>query len=333
LKEVKKMDIGIDVGFHTTKAAWDGRDAIFASFVSKFRSSRVDVKNEDAISIQSESGHFLVGDQALRLGQGARQESAQWLGSPEWLTLFYAAISELTTAAGFGARVVIGLPLSDYDRDKKAIAEIVRGHHTFKRNGNRAQSFDVTDLRVVPQAWGAVLDELLDKNGKVVNEEISDQRVAVIDIGGHTVNYLAVDGLADIPDESRGTERGAWSVVRAVREFLDREHPDLARYKDHTLMQATVKSVIPDGDEEVRLGPVIGPIIEDIGQEIVRTARQYWGQGAGTFRQVLVIGGGAHLWFNHIKTAFKHARMLDNPVMVNARGFAKFAAYLGADND
>lgn len=326
------MNIGIDIGYYATKAVVNDRQVVFPSFAAPFTASRVSLNHRDAIAIESESGHFLVGDQALRLGQGARQESAQWLGSPEWLSLFYASLSELTTATNFAARVVIGLPLADYDRDKRAIAEIVRGRHSFKRNGRRAQSFDVSDLRCIPQAWGAVLDELLSENGKVRNEAIADQRVAVLDIGGHTVNYLAVDGLADIPAESRGTNRGTWSVVRAVRDFLDREHPDLSRHNDHTLMRAAVDRRIFDGQDKIDLAPVVNPIINDIGDEIVRTARQYWGQGAGTYRQVLVIGGGAHLWSDHIHQAFTHARVLDEPVMANARGFAKFAAYLG-END
>lgn len=322
------MNVGIDVGYHGTKAAWGDKETVFPSFVARYQQSRTALNHRDAISIQSESGHFLVGDQALRLGHGARQESAQWLGSPEWLSLFYAALSELTASTNFQARVVIGLPLADYDRDKRAIAAIVRGNHAFKRNGRPAQRCHIHDLRCVPQAWGAVLDELLDKNGRVVNEEIEDQRIAVIDIGGHTVNYLAIDGLADIPDESRGTDRGAWSVVRAVRDFLDREHPDLGRLQDHDIMRAAISGHAWDGKDKIDIIPITSPIIDDIGQEIVRTARQYWGQGAGTFRQVLVIGGGAHLWFDAIKDAFGHARQLEDPVMVNARGFAKFAAYL-----
>lgn len=327
------MNIGIDVGYHATKAVVGERQTIFPSFAAPYAASRVSLNHSDAIAVQSDSGHFLIGDQALRLGQGARQESARWLGSPEWLSLFYASLSELTAATNFQARIVLGLPLADYDRDKRIIAEIVRGRHSFKRDGRHTQNLDVADLRVVPQAWGAILSELLNDNGKVINEEIADQRVAVLDIGGHTTNFLVVDGLADVPAESRGTNRGAWSVVRAVRDFLDREHPDLARLKDHSIMSAAIGRFVHDGDERISLAPVVDPIINDIGDEIVRTAQQYWGQGGGAYRQVLVIGGGAYLWYKHIKKAFLHARMLNDPEMVNARGFAKFAAYLGGQNE
>ena len=68
---------------------------------------------------------------------------------------------------------------------------------------------------------------------------------------------------------------------------------------------------------------------DDIGSEIVDTASQYWGVGAATFRQVVVCGGGAYLWGEHIKRAFKQAEVLDAPEFANARGFYRFAAHIG----
>lgn len=321
------MNIGIDVGFYATKAVGNRTQTIFPSFAVPPVRSRLSLNGHDRIVIESESGTFLVGDEAVRIGQGARQETAHWVGSPEWLTLFYSALSELTDATRFDAQVVIGLPLSDYDRDKKIVREILDGSHTFKRTGRVGQKCNVSDLRVVPQAWGAILDQLLDASGKICDPEMARHRYAVLDIGGHTVNYLAVDGLSDIPAESRGTQRGTWTVVRAVRDFLDAEHPDLAQLKDHKLMQAILETSIYDGGTRINLTPVTFPIIDEIGKEIVETARQHWGASAATFRSVLVIGGGAHIWRDHITAAFPHAKILTSPEFANARGFAKFAEY------
>ena len=55
------------------------------------------------------------------------------------------------------------------------------------------------------------------------------------------VNYLSVDGLSDIPSETKGTERGAWNVVRAVRDHLDTRHPGLSRMQDHQVMRAAIE--------------------------------------------------------------------------------------------
>lgn len=321
------MIIGLDIGFYAVKAVGNARQITFPSFVTKPQRSRLSLNGHSAISIQSESGHFMMGDEAIKLGQGARQETAQWTGSPEWLSLFYGALSELSEATQFRLQLVVGLPLSDYERDRHVVREILDHQHSFKRDNRSAQRCNVDAMRVVPQAWGAVFDSMLDDKGKIQQADMVRQKVAVIDLGGHNVNYLAVDGLSDVPGESRGTERGAWTVVRAVRDFLDAEHPGLSRLKDHTIMSAILNGVLYDSGHPVDLSPVTDPIIEDVGDEIVNTAQQHWGPGASTFRSILVIGGGAYIWGEHIKRAFRHVTVLDRPEFANARGFKKFAAY------
>jgi len=97
---------------------------------------------------------------------------------------------------------------------------------------------------------------------------------------------------------------------------------------DHAIMHAIIAGEIWDRGEQVDLIPVIRPVLDDIGQEIVGTAAQYWGDGAATFRRVLVIGGGAYLWSKHIKQAFRQAVILDRPELTNALGFYRFAVYL-----
>ena len=153
--------------------------------------------------------------------------------------------------------------------------------------------------------------------------------MTVIDIGGHTVNYLSVDGLSDVPNETRATERGAWTVMRAVRDFFGAEYPGLCRLHDHQVMQAILDGHVNDAGEPVDLRPIVRPILDDIGQEIVDTAGQYWGERAATFQQIIVCGGGAHLWGEYLRRAFRHTIVLSDPQFANAQGFHNFAAHLG----
>lgn len=321
------MNIGIDIGFAYTKGVSGDRVALFPSFVSPVIQSLLSLNHRDSIVITADKKSYLMGDHAVAIGQGSRKETPEWVSTPEWLALLYGALSELTKSSNFEANIVIGLPLSDFENQKRIVLEIIRGKHTFTRQDRTMQHCTVHDLRVAPQAWGAILDQLLTPTGKVQNATLARERYAIIDIGGRNVGYLAVDGLSDIPHESRATERGAWSVMRATRMYLDNQHPDLSRHKDHTIMDAIVKREIYDGDKCIDLTPVVEPLIDQISQEILDTAKQYWGN-AGTFRKVFVIGGGAYIWGEHIKRAFSHTEVLPEPEMTNARGFAKFAAYL-----
>jgi hypothetical protein len=320
------MNIGGDIGFSHTKGYAGDRSTSFPSLVTPNVSSLLSLNHRDRIVIRADDTEYLMGQAAVEIGQGVRKETAQWIGGQEWLALFYGMLSQLTKSTNFDANVVIGLPLSDFEREKQIALEVLRGDHTFLRAGRVTQHCHVKNIWVAPQAWGAILDQLLSDAGKIENPDLGRERYAIIDIGGHNVNFLAVDGLSDIPHESRATERGAWSVMRAVRLYFDQEHPGLSRHKDHRIMRAIVEREIYSGQKRVDLAPVVNPLIGLIGQEIVDTAGQHWGD-ATTFRQVFVIGGGAHIWGEYIKSAFDHAVVLPEPEMVNARGFAKFAAF------
>ena len=326
------MDIGMDIGFHAVKALTGGRDpALFPSFVTRPVESLFSLNGHTTMIVNSQHGRWLVGDEAIKKGiAGARKETAAWIASPEYMALFYGALSELTAATNAEINLVTGLPLSDFERDRKDLRDRLLGVHQFVREGRRGQSLKVESVRVVPQAWGAVLALLLDDKGRIVRPELARSKVGVLDIGGHTVNYLSVDGLSDIPSETQGTARGAWNVVRAVREHFDVSHPGLSRLRDHAVMQAIVTGETWEAGERVDLVPVVKPIIDDIGREIVDTAAQYWGPGAATMRQVIVCGGGAYLWGDHIKAAFRQAVVLESPELANAQGFYRFAAHLGA---
>jgi plasmid segregation protein ParM len=325
------MDVGLDVGYYATKAVTRGPRALFPSLATRPVESLLSLDGDGSILVSSERiGRWLVGEQAVRKGQAARKETAGWIDSPEWLALFYGALSAVTQATQVEVSLVTGLPLADYNRDRAALRERLVGEHRFAREGQRAQVVKVVSARVVPQAWGAVLAFMLDDRGRVVLPELVKSKIAVLDIGGHTVNYLSIDGLSDVPGESRSTERGAWTVMRAVREYLEAEHPGLARLRDHQLMEAIMVGETWDADRRVDLRAVSKPILDQVGQEIVDVAAQYWGEGAATFRQLIVCGGGAYLFAETVRRAFRQSWMVVDPEYANAEGFYRFAAYLGA---
>jgi len=320
------MNIGFDGGFYATKAICGDRVAQFESFAVRPAESLFPHFDHQAIIVSSEHGRYLCGAEAVKKAQvGARKETAQWVETPEYMSLFCAALSELTEATQATVNLVTGLPLADYRRDRQKVRDLLLGTHQFVREGNRGQSLTVETARVVPQAWGAVLALLLDDKGRIVELELTKQKIGVVDIGAHTVNYLSVDGLSDIPSETQGTERGAWNLVRVVREHLENSTPGLARLSDHEVMTAITSGETYDEGERVDLAAITKPVIDDIGQEIIDTASQYWGAGAATFRRVVVCGGGAYLWGEHIRRAFRQAVVLDKPELANATGFYRFA--------
>lgn len=322
------MYLGIDVGFYELKAVGNGQRPHFPSCADRARYSMLSLNGSDAIILEYNDGDYMIGSEAVRLGKAIRKETAEWIETQEYLMLFQAALSEITGATQANATLVTGLPIADVERGKETLKGRLMGVHIFTRKGKHKQRITIDSVRVVPQGWGAVLALLFDERGNVAREELAKQKIGVLDIGGHNVQYLSVDGLSDLPMESRSTEHGAWDVMREVRTFLDAEHPGLARLSDHQVMNAIIARELYDGAQRIDLMPIVKPILSDVGSEIVDTAGQYWGLGASTFRSILVCGGGAYLWGAEVKRAFPQAVVLAAPEFANAQGYHNFAAYL-----
>jgi len=323
------VNIGVDSGFYATKSITAGKKPFkFLSVMGKPSDSMVDMNGHVNLVVTSAFGTHQVGQAAVRFNPASdgRQEFSDWVQTPEYMQILYTALGGLTEATQFNVNLGCGLPIADFARYREILQTRLLGRHEFTIGGEdrRAQVAKIETVRVLPQGWGAVLCLFLDDNGNIADPGLSRQRVAVLDIGGRTVGYLSVDGLADVPSESRSTRRGAWNVVRGLHDFLSVNYPDLGELSDHKLMAAALAREILNHGEPVDLHPVIDPIVEDIGEEIVRTSRQYWGNTAATFQKVLVIGGGAYVWGDTVKKVFPHAVVLPDPEFANARGYFRY---------
>lgn len=329
------MNLGIDIGYSHTKIVSisnHGKHDVFPSVTCAPVSSMMNLDGARMSLIHHGDTSLLTGDCAVIHG-GQRTEDPDWVLGNKWLSLLYTAIGRTQKTHTHGV-LVTGLPVADYARLRVALRTNLLQHHAFDYNG-KPYAYRCLDVRVVPQAWGPILSLIFDKNGDKV-QDLTNERIAVIDIGGKTVNLLSVDGLMDIPTETRGLELGAWNVIKEVRNFFNREHPGLNRMSDHQIVKAVAVGFINvPGGKRVTLRTVITPVVERMGEQIVELSQQYWGRGALTHQRVLVTGGGAYLWGKHIKKAFPHATVVNSPEFGNAQGYANFAAWVwrGARKD
>jgi plasmid segregation protein ParM len=151
--------------------------------------------------------------------------------------------------------------------------------------------------------------------------------VGVIDIGGKTTNLLSVDRLSEIGRETASVSVGAWDVVRAIRGYLSDHCPEL-ELRDHSVMDAIIARQVKYFGEPVDLGKVIDAALVPMAEQVIAEATQLW-NGAARLDVILVTGGGALLLGSAIKSRFRHARVVDDPVFANALGFLRFAQRLG----
>ena len=320
------MNIGIDVGYAYTKALCSGAsEIIFPSVTCVPTTSMMNLDGARMSLIQYGKAQLTTAEYAVTYG-GQRTESPDWVLGDEWKALLYTAIARTNFVRTRGV-LVTGLPVADYARLKDKLRNSLLIDHTFTHNG-KYYTFAPADVRVVPQAWGPILSLIFDWKGNKI-ADLQDERIAIIDIGGKTTNLLSVDGLMDVPAETKGLDLGTWHIIKAVRDFFDREHPGLNHLSDHRIVRAVRDGYIHyTSKNRVALRTVITPVVERMGNQIIEKAQQYWGQGVLTHQRMLVTGGGAYLLGKHIKKAFPHATVVDRPEFGNAQGYANFAAWV-----
>ena len=80
--------------------------------------------------------------------------------------------------------------------------------------------------------------------------------------------------------------------------------------------------------EPMDLQAVIDSALAPLAEQVIAEATQLW-NGAAALDVILVSGGGALLLGPAIKSHFRHARIVSEPVFANAFGFWRFAQRLG----
>jgi plasmid segregation protein ParM len=290
------MIVGIDIGYGYTKAVGPDRQVVFPSVVGKAERVRYesDVSRRldgTEIALVTEEGDHFVGDLALL------QSRVQWtlldrsrVEDPSARLLFLAALTEVAKESE-SFSVVTGLPVNWY-ADREKVVEQLSGRHVVRRvNGRQVvYRFAVDEVLVVPQPFGSLFDAILDPQGQIVDEGLAQGRLAVIDVGTYTTDYVLVDRL-------RYVERGSGTLATAMskayqlvgRSILDTYGLEL---RMHQVDRAVREGRVTVFGEERTIDWLAGPVLDALAQEVLAEAGTLWGDGRD-LKAILVTGGGA----------------------------------------
>lgn len=325
------MNLGLDIGYSAVKAIAGGRPPVtFPSVVGtpeRARFSLNDAAGSEIFLELPDGATWLVGQGAVEQSRFVnRREDRSWIESDEYYHLAMAAFTELTTATSIELLVVTGLPVAYYQVDRDRLHDLFLGEHRAGRPGRRQQVFRVTDCRVIPQPFGALLALALDDRGRIADQGLATGAVGIIDVGGKTTNLLSVNRLAEIARETASVNVGAWDVARAVRDHLTVACPDLA-LRDHQVIEAVIRRQVNYYGDTVDLGAVVDEALEPMAEQVIAEATHLWNGGA-SLKAILVSGGGALLLGPAIKRRFRHAQVVEDPVFANALGYWRLAQRL-----
>jgi plasmid segregation protein ParM len=322
-RNVSTTIIGLDIGYGYTKAVTSTAEVVFPSVVGQAERIRYE---SDLISENGRGIHLVTPDGERFVGELALLQSRiKWtpqdrgrVNSRTMVTLAQAAFSELGVSGEVA--LVTGLPVEWYG-DREALTEQLKGRHVIRRCGGGCPVVNVSQVLVVPQPFGSLFALILDRDGKLINEDLARGRVGVIDVGMHTTDFVLVDRL-------RYVEKGSGSLTTALsrvheltgRAILDAHSLQLTLHEvDAALRQGTVQ-VYGKAKDVFRLSE---PALQAVAEEVKAKAGTLWGDGRD-LSAVLVTGGGALALGHRILSQYPHAVTIPNAAMANVRGFLRY---------
>lgn len=123
--------------------------------------------------------------------------------------------------------LVTGLPVNLWAAQKAAMEQLLsqlRHQYIAARIDGHTVNLWVTvkEVRVLAQPFGSLLDLVLDEQGHLVRRDMAAGRTLVIDVGFHTVDLLAAEGLEILSRLSHSTNHGLAVAYTALGRKLNK---------------------------------------------------------------------------------------------------------------
>jgi len=275
--------LGIDVGRDQVKAIAQGKEIVVRSRVGEWRERKL-TSGED-YEVEYDRKTYFVHDLADE-SYCAREMATGSKVHPESLVLFLTALSQVAASQSVSCNIVTGVPINQHDPvNKEQFSRLLSGYHEVKVNDKKYE-INVEQVLIVPEGAGAYWDAVLDENGGLRDSWLANRMVRVLDIGSRTVNYCTINN----------------------RRYVDRDSGTL-NYGIFELHNMNSRPTDAQGEQFSRR------IIGDLSKK--------WMNYDEASDIVLLSGGGSLLLERWLKQQYPMARMAQDPVRANSRGYLK----------
>jgi plasmid segregation protein ParM len=340
--EDKMEVIGIDIGFGFTKATNGKETIIFKSIFGdaseiQFWADFGDSSPTDHIHVSIDGNSYFVGDLA-------EQQSSvlNFTLDQERLISDYVRILALTVTGLFfnnntpinvPINVVSGLPIGYFKQNHERFNEILTGHHSItyhSHNGDKStREIYINKVRMLPQPLGSILNNLMDPEGKIVDEDLAAQKVGVVDIGFRTTDFTVLDHLRYIDRGSRtidtGISKGFSVISNKLREKCGVSVELYRLYK--AAEEGTIKMRGHDFSFEKIRDQVYSQLAATIANDLDRLWVDDW-----DIDTIILTGGGCRELAKYLQPLITGNVMpVDlnaDPRLNNVLGYAKYGKYI-----
>lgn len=295
--------VGLDIGFGFTKATNGQRTIIFKTVYGEaaemqFREQLLsDPDEEEYLHVEIDDHSYFVGELAERqsLERYFTLDQSQFVAE-------FTKVLALTPLSHMVERqepikLVAGLPISHYRRHRNELINILKGQHpvvVMDKNGEREDTVvRVSEVRVVPQPFGTIMNLMLSDLGEVRDRRFLTEKVGVIDVGFRTTDFTIADRTRYSERGSRTTDTGisrAYASIAAKLQESSGVNVELYRLYD-----AVDRGSIKIHGKRYDLKLVKEHAFSQLASTIATDANRLWTNDWDIDRVMITGGGGAIL--------------------------------------
>lgn len=231
--------------------------------------------------------------------------------------------------------VTTGVPTNDYNNRQQLIdlTQVLKGQHQVEIDGETI-TVRVEKVLVIPQPVGTFYQLLLDDDGFVVKEDLIDEKVGIVDVGGGTVLLDTLINFGLDQRDRRQYATGANDLYEAIASQIDGNVSNFQIEKvvreglpNHSFAYRFSKNNVVDITE------IVEREMQNFSRRLVRNLKSTF-KNMQTMDSLIITGGAANLINQSIITDFfETAIFLPDSELANVRGFYKYALATLAKGD
>lgn len=322
----------VDVGFGAVKAISDARQIEYPSAVGTYRPVRFTSGMEqqniiDRLCVEFEGKRYFIGSIAYLQSSPRVTMTADRFTSQEGLALMMSALALLSNCQAETVKLVSGLPVNEYAGMKDKYCNTLTGKHYLQLIGsdgfeNDFFVFTMDSVKLLPQPVGTIFDKVLNKSGDIENKHLAGGRLAVLDIGKHTVDLALTDALQFVDRSSVSfNDIGLFDAFKDLSLVLKDQGYDIPA--------DSLEPYIRGNKHLAGIAELKEQAFASLAEKIVSRVINTW-PDLFSFRKIFITGGGALVLGDYLAFALNSEKVevCDIPTFTNCRGYYKFGKRL-----
>jgi plasmid segregation protein ParM len=299
---------GVDAGYGWTKLVGEGKRFKFPSLVGTARKRNIEasgINGEfDNLHVRIEgkgfgSGQeFFVGKLAEEAYDGGPTLNVEKVDTSAILIFTALALANNHNSSP-QIWLATGLPIAHYRKQKVLLEQRLLGNYEVRflagKYQNKRVCLTIADVTIIPQGAGAAFSQVFDEQGIAHQNELTSSRIACVDIGYKTTDFIVLDKLAYLDKLSGSLPLGIVDAHKAILKRLSEE--------GHELFISDLEKMSLDAPE-----------YQAVARQIEKNIRPYISEGI----EVLLAGGGANQLSKYMR-----GKVVPCPEYANAEGYCR----------